>query len=59
MSMRVHFRVAVMQCCHVVLCLVNPRFPNYCPECGKHVYPDVKQWVVSDFPEAIIQIQRE
>jgi hypothetical protein len=40
------FRMIHMQCCSALLCWVNPRFPNYCPECGKHVYPDVKKWVV-------------
>ena len=42
---RVTFRLIVMECCSQVLCWVNPRFPNYCPECGKPVYPDVKMWV--------------
>jgi hypothetical protein len=23
-----------MPCCHILICWVNPRRPNYCPECG-------------------------
>lgn len=52
---RVHFRLLNMQCCHIILCVVNERFYNYCPECGKFVYPQIKQWVVGDFPEALIK----
>lgn len=52
---RVHFRLLNMQCCGVILCHVNPRFPNYCIECGKHVYPQVKQWVVGDCPSAMLK----
>lgn len=42
---RVQFRLLVMECCGVQLCWVNPRLPNYCPECGKHVYPQVRGMV--------------
>jgi hypothetical protein len=52
---RVHFRVVNMRCCHIILCLVNARFYNYCPECGKHCYPQIKTWVECDYPEAIIR----
>jgi hypothetical protein len=31
---RVKFAVMVMPCCGQMLCWVNPRMPNYCPECG-------------------------
>ena len=30
-----HFRLIRMPCCSHLLCWVNPRLPNYCPECGK------------------------
>jgi hypothetical protein len=56
---RVHFRVVNMECCHTVVCLVNPRFPNYCPECGARCYPQIKQWVVSDSPDACIKYKEE
>lgn len=39
---RVHFRLIKTECCGTLLCWVNPRFPNYCPECGTRVYPEVK-----------------
>lgn len=32
---RVEFRLVHMPCCGQLLCWVNPRRPNYCPECGK------------------------
>jgi hypothetical protein len=39
---RVHFRLIQMPCCGQALCWVNPRLPNYCPECGKFVFADLK-----------------
>lgn len=39
---RVVFRLIVTPCCSTMLCWVNPRFPTYCPECGKHIYPAVR-----------------
>jgi hypothetical protein len=39
------FRLINTECCHVILCWVNPRLPTYCPECGKRIYPQVKSWV--------------
>lgn len=30
-----HFRLIYTSCCGHLLCWVNPRLPNYCPECGK------------------------
>lgn len=54
---RVHFRLLQMQCCNVLLCHVNPRLPNYCCECGKYVYPQVKQWIVGDCDSAMIRYQ--
>jgi hypothetical protein len=38
----IHFKLFTMPCCGHMLCWVNPRYPSYCPECGKHVYPDIK-----------------
>jgi hypothetical protein len=34
---RVRFTLISMPCCRQQLCWVNPRPPNYCPECGKSV----------------------
>ena len=42
---RADFRYIQTECCLVQLCWVNPRLPNYCPECGKRIYPAVKSWV--------------
>jgi hypothetical protein len=39
---RVPFKLLVMPCCQHQLCWVNPRYPSYCPACGKMVYPDVR-----------------
>ena len=46
---RVHFRLLNTPCCNSLLCWVNPRLPNYCPECGGHIYPEIRGGVlVSD-----------
>jgi hypothetical protein len=41
-EMKIHeqipFRLFRMPCCSHLLCWVNPRSPNYCPECGKPVF---------------------
>jgi hypothetical protein len=39
---RVVFRLIWMPCCHAMFCWVNPRLPNYCPECGKTVFALLK-----------------
>lgn len=39
---RVHFRLIQMPCCQHLFCNVNARWPSYCPNCGKYVYPEVK-----------------
>lgn len=39
---RVQFRLFHMPCCHTLICWVNPRLPNYCPECGERVYQRLK-----------------
>lgn len=38
----VYFRLFEMPCCGQLICWVNPRMPNYCPECGKFVYSQLK-----------------
>lgn len=54
---RVHFRVLVMPCCQFTACWVNPRFPSYCPECGKRVYPEVKSCVTLDDDQATLRFK--
>ena len=39
---KVIFRLFNMPCCHLTLCWVNPRLPNYCPECGARVFMQLK-----------------
>lgn len=39
---KIKFRLFHMPCCGQLLCWVNPRIPNYCPECGKMVYTQLK-----------------
>ena len=36
-NQRVQFRLLQMPCCNTLICWVNPRRPNWCPECGKGV----------------------
>ncbi len=38
----VQFRLIKMPCCHQMLCWVNPRLPNHCPECGTYILPQVR-----------------
>jgi hypothetical protein len=39
---RVMFKLFQMPCCGQALCWVNPRLPNYCPECGKFVFATLR-----------------
>lgn len=55
---RVKFRLLRMQCCHVPLCWVNPRFPNYCPECGVRCFPNVRGWVTFTDENAWLKMDR-
>ena len=32
-----HFQLIHTPCCGHLLCWVNPRLPNFCPECGKPI----------------------
>ena len=34
---KVPFRLIQMSCCNILICWVNARRPNYCPECGKRI----------------------
>jgi DNA-directed RNA polymerase subunit RPC12/RpoP len=37
-NQQVPFRLFFMPCCKFNCCWVNPRLPNYCPECGERVF---------------------
>jgi len=39
----VKFSLIQMPCCGHSLCWLNPRLPNYCPECGKFVLRELQQ----------------
>ncbi len=52
---RVEFRLINMECCAYIFCNVNPRFPSYCPQCGKFIYPAVKGWVTFKDDNAILR----
>lgn len=53
---RIHFRLINTECCNTLLCWVNPRLPNYCPECGKHIYPTVKGWITTEDLNGILKL---
>jgi hypothetical protein len=58
MKARAHFRLIQMPCCGQLLCWVNPRLPNYCPECGEFIYsqlkPDIKGSILESHQDAWI-----
>lgn len=46
---RVHFRLIKMPCCSHMFCSVNPRWPSFCPNCGTHIFPQVRgSAIISD-----------
>lgn len=53
---RVHFRLIQTPCCHTLLCYVNPRFPNYCSECGTYIFAEVKGCVLMQDDKAILKV---
>jgi hypothetical protein len=53
---QIKFRLIKTPCCWQLLCWVNPRFPNYCPECGKMIYPQVKNSVIEEDDSAWLKI---
>ena len=55
-SQIVCFRLIETRCCRMLLCSINARHYNYCPECGKRIYPKVKDWVIAETREAILSL---
>ena len=52
---RIPFRLIIMRdCCGAVLCHVNHRFPNFCPECGERCFGTVKGNVCNSDMNAIL-----
>ena len=54
----VPFRVIQMPCCNILICWVNPRRPNYCPECGKFIFKsfDKATWETT-YSEAWLEVK--
>jgi hypothetical protein len=52
---RVPFRLIVTPCCGTMLCYVNHRLPNYCSECGTHIFATVKGCVTATDMNAILK----
>lgn len=52
---RVPFRLIQTPCCGTLLCWVNPRLPNACPECGTRIYPQVRSCVLVHDPDAMLR----
>lgn len=53
---RVPFRLLRTPCCGSLLCWVNPRLPNYCPECGKGIYPEIKSCITVEDNNAFLKL---
>lgn len=53
---RVHFRFLQAPCCSALLCWVNPRLPNYCPECGTHIFPAIRSCVLNSDDSAFLKV---
>lgn len=51
---RVPFRLLQCPECGAMLCWVNPRLPNYCPECGEHVYSKIRGCVMANDDDAML-----
>ena len=55
---RIRFSLISMPCCGQLLCWVNPRLPNYCPECGKAVWiSNNRQHIISQDDEAMLKLK--
>jgi hypothetical protein len=56
---QVVFKLIQMPCCGHLLCWVNPRYPNLCPECGSDIRLTVKEAILHSDDEAILSLIRE
>jgi len=54
---RVKFRLIQTPCCGTMLCYVNPRLPNYCSECGTHIWKDVRGCILVEDENAILKVE--
>lgn len=58
----VPFRMFHMPCCDMLICWVNHRIPNNCPECGERVFKELKlksELTVVNDPVAVLYIHDE
>jgi hypothetical protein len=53
---RVPFRFLSCPHCKHQICWINPRLPNYCPECGKDVTTTIKERVFMRDDNAILTV---
>lgn len=60
---KVLFRLIVTPCCGQMLCWVNPRLPNYCPECGRFILADLRHHkpenILASHPEAMLEFDSD
>lgn len=51
-NQQVPFRLIQMPCCSILICWVNSRRPNYCPECGTRIirYFPKERWEATFSP---------
>ena len=52
----VRFRLFKMPCCGQLLCWLNPRLPNFCPECGAQIYMKMKHLKPLSEGEKLIEV---
>lgn len=58
-SERVPFKLLRTNCCGALLCWINPRFPNFCPECGARCFPQIRECVLMTDNEAMLRCDEE
>lgn len=56
---RVPFRLIQMPCCQHLFCNVNHRWPSFCPNCGTHVFPQVRGGALITDENATLTYNRE
>ena len=57
---KVRFTLIQVPCCKHLLCWVNPRMPNFCPECGTAIWlKKVGSHIVQQDDEAWISVRHE
>jgi hypothetical protein len=52
----VRFRLFQLPCCGQLLCWLNPRLPNFCPECGKLIFYEMQHTAPISEGEKLISV---